>query len=270
MKKHVCVSGQSVITEQNICHMPAALDSALPPLSQVHAMISGPKPLADGRVAAAYASAVSEMLPRALNQLSAAKRSAGYTGSSSSSTAALLADAASAVARLWPLGHRAFLVQMFDSLERHPPAGAAAAAAGLESFALMCDTAMRVLPDLSRALAEAAATPRQQQQRQQRAAAAEVPNVLNTLAFAPSVLPRLWRWLGPALGLPLEAPLAATKGLDVASLAAGFRGMPRGKATVLGLLCRWSDRQPPQPHQPPLPPSVQSHQALPAPAARAR
>ena len=64
------------------------------------------------------------------------------------------------------------------------------------------------------------------------------PNMLNTLAFSPRLLPRLWRWLGPALGLPLEAPLSATRGLDVSSLAHGFRDIPRPKALVLGLFCR--------------------------------
>lgn len=41
-------------------------------------------------------------------------------------------------------------------------------------------------------------------------------SVLNVLAFAPRLLPSLWDWLAPTAGLPLEAPLQATRGLDIA------------------------------------------------------
>jgi hypothetical protein len=65
-----------------------------------------------------------------------------------------------------------------------------------------------------------------------------LPSLLNALAFSPTILPRLWGRLGPSLGLPLEAPIGATRGLDIASLAHGFRNMPRGSAQALGLFCR--------------------------------
>eukprot|EP00951_Prasinocladus_malaysianus_P045792 scaffold617955_cov39-Prasinocladus_malaysianus.AAC.1 len=38
-----------------------------------------------------------------------------------------------------------------------------------------------------------------------RAGKAQLP-FLNCLAFAPSVLPRLWAWLARLIGMPLEAP----------------------------------------------------------------
>lgn len=41
-------------------------------------------------------------------------------------------------------------------------------------------------------------------------------SVLNVLAFAPKVLPSLWDWLARTAGLPLEAPLQASRGLDIA------------------------------------------------------
>lgn len=40
--------------------------------------------------------------------------------------------------------------------------------------------------------------------------------VLNVLAFAPRLLPSLWDWLARTAGLPLEAPLQASRGLDIA------------------------------------------------------
>lgn len=41
-------------------------------------------------------------------------------------------------------------------------------------------------------------------------------SVLNVLAFAPKLLPSLWGWLARTAGLPLEAPLQASRGLDIA------------------------------------------------------
>lgn len=41
-------------------------------------------------------------------------------------------------------------------------------------------------------------------------------SVLNVLAFAPKLLPSLWDWLARTAGLPLEAPLQASRGLDIA------------------------------------------------------
>jgi hypothetical protein len=47
--------------------------------------------------------------------------------------------------------------------------------------------------------------------------------VLNVLAFAPRLLPSLWDWLARAGGFPLEAPLQASRGLDIAG-AGGVTG----------------------------------------------
>jgi hypothetical protein len=41
-------------------------------------------------------------------------------------------------------------------------------------------------------------------------------STLNVLAFAPKLLPSLWDWLAHTAGLPLEAPLQASRGLDIA------------------------------------------------------
>ncbi len=41
--------------------------------------------------------------------------------------------------------------------------------------------------------------------------AAGVPSVLSALGFTPLLLPRLWAWLARAIGLPLGAPLQATR-----------------------------------------------------------
>jgi hypothetical protein len=68
--------------------------------------------------------------------------------------------------------------------------------------------------------------------------AAVAAAVLNTLAFAPQVLPVLWKWLSLNLGLPLEAPAAARLGLDVASVAGGCRQLAPQHALVLGVFCR--------------------------------
>ncbi|MEW5298302.1 MAG: hypothetical protein WDW36_001442 [Sanguina aurantia] len=67
---------------------------------------------------------------------------------------------------------------------------------------------------------------------------AGVPGVLNTLAFAPTLLPTLWRWLAVVMGLPLQAPATATMGLDVASLANGYKSINPAHSAVLGLFCR--------------------------------
>lgn len=65
-----------------------------------------------------------------------------------------------------------------------------------------------------------------------------MPSVLNSLAFMPGLLPRLWKQLCVLLGLPREAPLAATRGLDVAALGRGYTGLPAPGALALGLFCR--------------------------------
>jgi hypothetical protein len=63
--------------------------------------------------------------------------------------------------------------------------------------------------------------------------------VLNVLAFAPGILPAVWRWLALSAGLPLEAPLQASRGLDIAAVAGGPDGLHKPVALVMGLFCRW-------------------------------
>ena len=57
-------------------------------------------------------------------------------------------------------------------------------------------------------------------------------------ALGCDMLPRLWRWLAPALGLPLEAPAQATRGWDIAALVRGVPGVAPHNAAVFGLFCR--------------------------------
>jgi hypothetical protein len=57
-------------------------------------------------------------------------------------------------------------------------------------------------------------------------------------ALGSNLLPRLWRWLAPALGLPAEAPMEATRGWDIAALQHGAAGLLPAHAAVLGLFCR--------------------------------
>lgn len=64
-------------------------------------------------------------------------------------------------------------------------------------------------------------------------------SVLNVLAFAPKLLPSLWTWLARTAGLPLEAPLQASRGLDIAAVAKGPEGLAPTVALVMGLFCRY-------------------------------
>jgi hypothetical protein len=63
--------------------------------------------------------------------------------------------------------------------------------------------------------------------------------VLNVLAFAPGLLLLMWRWLAVTAGLPLEAPLQASRGLDVAAVSGGPAALDSGVALVMGVFCRW-------------------------------
>lgn len=63
-------------------------------------------------------------------------------------------------------------------------------------------------------------------------------SVLNVLAFAPKLLPFLWEWLAHSAGLPLQAPLQASRGLDIAAVACGAEGLAPGVTLVMGLFCR--------------------------------
>lgn len=46
------------------------------------------------------------------------------------------------------------------------------------------------------------------------------------------------RWLAMDLGLPLEAPMQATRGWDILSLQGGIQSLSERHALVLGLFCR--------------------------------
>jgi len=106
-----------------------------------------------------FAKAVSELLPRALKQAEHLKatlarggiESCGGAPSSSASSSrtanATVSSALAAVQQLWPFGQRLFLMRLFDGLE--------GTLGGIELFSLMCDTAMRCLPEISKALREA-------------------------------------------------------------------------------------------------------------------
>lgn len=50
-------------------------------------------------------------------------------------------------------------------------------------------------------------------------------SVLSVLAFAPKLLPSLWNWLARTAGLPLEAPLQASRGLDIAGGLGAHTGL---------------------------------------------
>lgn len=63
-------------------------------------------------------------------------------------------------------------------------------------------------------------------------------SVLNVLAFAPKLLQSLWEWLAHSAGLPLQAPLQASRGLDIAAVACGAEGLASGVTLVMGLFCR--------------------------------
>ncbi|GAB4814415.1 hypothetical protein N2152v2_001461 [Parachlorella kessleri] len=62
--------------------------------------------------------------------------------------------------------------------------------------------------------------------------------VLSALAFATPLLPQLWKWLGVSVGVPLEAPLQATRGWDIPSLSQGIHSVSPEAAEALGLFCR--------------------------------
>lgn len=176
----------------------------------------GPSPvLVDMATAAAYASCASQLLAAACSSnLQRGPRSLrGWDGGA-----------------LWPLCSQAHLLQLMDVL-------GGAGDDGMLLFAGYCVMLVCVLPEMSEGAGGAGpARPRDQPPSSgasgggaaagaddsSASAAAEAaavvgagggPSALNTLAFAPPLLPALWRWLCLRLGLPLEAPLEASRGL---------------------------------------------------------
>ncbi|KAL4858841.1 E3 ubiquitin-protein ligase UPL7 [Chlorella vulgaris] len=67
---------------------------------------------------------------------------------------------------------------------------------------------------------------------------AQSARLLSALAFGTQLLPRLWRHLAIGVGLPLDAPLQATRGWEVATLRHGVAGLLPEAAAQLGLFCR--------------------------------
>ena len=65
-----------------------------------------------------------------------------------------------------------------------------------------------------------------------------VPSPLNTLAFAPSVIPRLWIWLAPRLGVPSEVTLVQQASITPPTCSKGIKGLERNVVSVLLLFCR--------------------------------
>lgn len=152
----------------------------------------------DPNAAKPYALAMSELIQRAGN-----------------SRPLSIPDASKLFPALSPIAKRSFLTPLFNALEKTE--------GGMEAFSLFCDSCLVSLPKVSSASSSTASS---------------FPNILNTLAFAPDILPRQWKWLSFSLGLPLEAPIGATRGLDVASLSRGFRDLSHDKSIALGVFCR--------------------------------
>jgi hypothetical protein len=181
-----------------------------PPASDAASLLQlPPSPhLADRTVAAAFAAVVIQLLP-------AAAAGAPLTA----------AQAGVVCAQLGLLTAQGPVLQLLAVLSD----------ADMPLFAGLC---LHLLQDLPDASALASGSKRGADQQTGGGAAA-----LNTLAFAPRVLPALWRWLSVNLGVPLEAPAAARLGLDVDSVAGGCGKLSLDHALVLGVFCRWAGVQ---------------------------
>ena len=228
----------------NLAHLLLAPPGRLPSTSASSLLKLPVSPhLASPAVAAAFCDALMVLLPAA---------NAGGGGPSDLSAA----QAAAVGSQLALLGAQAPLLQLlgglgddvprfagaaFHLLHDHPTAAAAVArAAAPPATAAVAEAAPA---RVSEAGAEEEWQPAQEEgganaNANANAAAGSSP-ALNALAFAPPVLPSLWRWLSTNVGLPLEAPAAARLGCDVAAVAGGARSLAGEHALVLGLFCRW-------------------------------
>jgi hypothetical protein len=178
--------------------------------------------LVERRGAAAWCGAVMALLP------------AAAAASKGPKTMALSTPEAALVARqLACLGAQAPLLQLLGVLGdgRDMPLFA-----GLCLHLLQDLPAAETLVERGAATAPPAAAAADPQQAADTGSGASA--ALNALAFAPQVLPALWRWLSLDLGLPLEAPLAARLGLDVEAVAGGCRRLAGQHTLVLGVFCR--------------------------------
>jgi hypothetical protein len=134
----------------------------------------------------------------------------------------------------WMLGSQQHLLQLMKVLTSH----------GQEGMVLWAAYCVHLLQDTAKVNAAAAAAHTAGAENGSSKAAAGngqvATAVLNVVAFAPGILPGVWRWLALAVGLPLEAPLQASRGLDIAAVAGGPDGLPQHVALVMGLFCRWA------------------------------
>lgn len=99
----------------------------------------------------------------------------------------------------WMLGTQQHLLPLLQALQQHSPQG-------MVTWAGYC---VHLLQDGSSS--SSTSSTRNTSGRQGLGS-----SVLNVLAFAPKLLPSLWDWLARTAGLPLEAPLQASRGLDIA------------------------------------------------------
>lgn len=167
--------------------------------------------------AAAFCGAVMQLLPAAA--VAAPSRQAP------------LSEPESAVVRaqLALLGAQGPLLQLLGVL----------ASEGMPLFAGYCLHLLQDLPIAEEQLSQVSpAQAAEQQQGNIGSSSSGGGAALNALAFAPQVLPALWRWLSVNLGLPTEAPAASRIGLDVESMAGGCRRLAPQHALVLGVFCR--------------------------------
>ncbi|CAL8465528.1 g5064 [Coccomyxa elongata] len=119
-----------------------------------------------------------------------------------------------AIAALWPLAEGTFVTQLLAALPEDQ----------LPLLVHLYHLLLSALPAL------APATGSRADKEEQR--------FVNALAMGTSLLLRLWRWLAMGLGLPLEAPMEATRGWDIASLQMGLYGVAPSHAALFGLFCR--------------------------------
>jgi hypothetical protein len=163
--------------------------------------------LADGPTAEAYVRACMQLLV-------AAQQPTTTTSSSSGSSACCSADVLQQGLAI--AGAQAHLLQLRQALVQHSPQGEV----------LWAGYCVHLLQDSGGSSSQRAD------------GQGLASSVLSVLAFAPGLLPSLWQWLARTAGLPLEAPLQASRGLDIAAVCGGPHGLRPTVALVMGLFCR--------------------------------
>lgn len=149
--------------------------------------------LGDGQVAAAYVDAAVQLLLAARRPASApsGRQRAPRTPQVSIPVSDVLLD------ECWMLGTQQHLLPLLQTLQQHSQHG-------MVLWAGYCCHLLQDAPKKAGSGSQGLSS-----------------NVLNVLAFAPRVLPSLWDWLARTAGLPLEAPLQASRGLDIAGGCSG-------------------------------------------------